>query len=693
MVKIKQRPLNFQKNIQGIRALGIIGVLLFHAGYNFAKGGYLSVDIFFVISGFFMFIIIMNIKEHENFFITFYKRRITRILPLSVFVITILTVASIKYFPTLFDPDSIKSSLFFYSNFHFHNNSNYFLSFNDNIFLHFWSLSLEEQFYLIFPLFIFFLRKYFFNYILIIFISIISLNLIAIHFLGNLSSSYPFIDKELSFYKPLEVFSFFLLTSRFWEFCLGGVAGILYLNETFGNNKINLKIANLISFLGFLMIIFSQTIFDKSIPHPSIYTLIPCLGVFLIIVFSFKGTFTYIFFSNPILVFIGNISFSLYLWHAPILIFNDYLNLKNINTDISKAIAIFLSIVLSYLTYKLVENFFRKKDHTLKAYIFILFNVLFIIFIFFAVHFKKTIPFLLNEDFYLFKSINEKPRSLQKLPCKFYNVKPINAYEGLCYFGDTSEISNINKKNLYIFTGFSNALMLLEASDTLLVKKQAMGLWYNRKYECEKLNPLMPNIWGINKNHQVNNEKIENCEKLNKKLKTFIKENFKDYNITIIYSNDWDARLFGDGIDTFFKTQNFNNEGLMTDKNITIDNFKLYLDNFNFPNAKHIFINQIPTYEISPLSVFENHLKSTGDYSPYQLFAEPRNISNFLKQDIRSILNNKGFVIINPFDVFCDKDSPKNCLIFQDGEFLYFDKEHLSTAGANILMKQVLNNY
>tara|TARA_A100001037_G_scaffold297537_1_gene319712 strand:- start:1466 stop:1954 length:489 start_codon:yes stop_codon:yes gene_type:complete len=162
MVKIKQRPLNFQKNIQGIRALGIIGVLLFHAGYNFAKGGYLSVDIFFVISGFFMFIIIMNIKEHENFFITFYKRRITRILPLSVFVITILTVASIKYFPTLFDPDSIKSSLFFYSNFHFHNNSNYFLSFNDNIFLHFWSLSLEEQFYLIFPLFIFFFKKVFF---------------------------------------------------------------------------------------------------------------------------------------------------------------------------------------------------------------------------------------------------------------------------------------------------------------------------------------------------------------------------------------------------------------------------------------------------------------------------------------------------------------------------------------------------
>lgn len=692
MIKFNPKPLNFQKHIQGIRALGIIGVLLFHAGYSFAQGGYLSVDIFFVISGFFMTIIILNIKENEGFFLKFYQRRIARIIPLSVFVITILTIASIKYFPTLYDFESIKSSLFFYSNFNFHNSSNYFQSFNDNIFLHFWSLSLEEQFYLIFPMFLFFLRKYFFNKILIIFISIIILNLMSINFLGNLSSNFPYIDKELGFYKPLEIFSFYFLTSRFWEFCLGGVAGILYLNETFSNNKIDFKKANLISFIGLLMVVFSQIIFDKSMPHPSIFTLIPCLGVFLIIVFSFKETFTYRFFSNQILVFIGNISFSLYLWHAPILIFQENLNLKNINPDISRVIAIFISVIISYLSYKLIENFFRRKENVFKTYIFILINFMLIMFIFFAVHYTKKIPLIMDDEFYFIKEINGKQLSINTLPCKSFEKKFISEnYKNLCYFGDVSKNNEEYKKDLYIFTGFSQALMLIEASDALLMKKKAMGLWYNREYECEKLNPIMPNIWGTHSNYKVNSEKIENCNNLDKVLKTFIKENFKEYNIIMIYSNDWNNRLFGDGINSFFKSQNLIGGNLLSDKDLSIENFKLYLDNFNFSNARHIFINQIPNYKISPLSIFESDFRANKK-SKTNLYAEPKKLNNFLKQELNSILNDKDFKIINPFDVFCDKKNSNKCLIMKDREFLYFDKEHLSVQGANILMERVLND-
>lgn len=298
----------------------------------------------------------------------------------------------------------------------------------------------------------------------------------------------------------------------------------------------------------------------------------------------------------------------------------------------------------------------------------------------------------MNDEFYFIKEINEKQLSLNTLPCKSFKKKFINEnYSHLCYFGDVSKNNKEYKKDLYIFTGFSQALMLIEASDALLMKKKAMGLWYNREYECEMLNPLMPNIWGTHPNYNVNSEKIENCNNHNKALKTFIKENFKEYNIIMIYSNDWDNRLFGDGINSFFKSQNLIGGNLLSDKDLSIENFKLYLDNFNFSNARHIFINQIPNYKTSPLSIFESDFRANKKFTT-NLYAEPKKLNNFLKQELNSILNDKDFEIINPFDVFCDKKNSNKCLILKDNEFLYFDKEHLSVQGANILMERVLND-
>ncbi len=351
--------INYRPEIDGLRAIAILSVVFYHAkisifGNQIFSGGFLGVDIFFVISGYLITsIILKELKETGKFsFSLFYQRRIRRIIPALVFLMLfcipfawfILTPASFEDFSK-----SIIYSLGFTSNFYFwHTGLQYgtesgFLK----PFLHTWSLSVEEQYYIIFPLlfFIFFkFLKNYLNYILIIGF-IISL------FLAEWGSrNYP-------------SFNFYVLPTRGWELLAGSILSYSELKfSKFNKNKI---LNEIFLVIGIFLIIFPIIYFNDEMSHPSFYTLIPVLGVCLIINFSRNKEFITKLLSNKFMVSIGLISYSLYLWHFPILAFDRILEFTLDNTTKNILLWVFI-ILISIFSYLFIEKPFRNKNFTFK---------------------------------------------------------------------------------------------------------------------------------------------------------------------------------------------------------------------------------------------------------------------------------------------------------------------------------------
>ena len=219
-------------DIQGLRALAVIFVILFHTKINLFNGGYIGVDIFFVISGYLITkLIYQDIKQNSFSLLSFYHRRARRILP--AFIITILLVLIFSFFFTLdsgfkFIGYSVIASLLFFSNiFFWHNSIDYYgLDAELNPLVHTWSLALEEQFYLFFPLLLIFFYK---KHLIKIISLIIILSLFFGQFGGNLKFNYPYFEKNFYFWNPSYFGTFFSPIGRIWELLIGAL--ILLINE------------------------------------------------------------------------------------------------------------------------------------------------------------------------------------------------------------------------------------------------------------------------------------------------------------------------------------------------------------------------------------------------------------------------------------------------------------------------------
>jgi len=353
---VKYRP-----EIDGLRALAIVPVILFHSGFNLISGGYAGVDIFFVISGYLITQILLNDIHCGKFsIINFYERRARRILP-ALFFVLISTIP----FAWLLLPagelvaysKSITAVSLFVSNFFFWLDGGYFEVSSDlKPLLHTWSLAVEEQFYIFFPIFLIFLWRLGKKFILpVIFITaIIGLVLAQIFTQTNPTAS------------------FFLLPSRAWELAMGALAAIALFNKSAsGENtfsSLGPKFNELLSAIGLVFIIVSLFLLNNQTPHPGLYTLLPTVGAALVILFANGQTLTGAMLSKPLFVGIGLISFSAYLWHQPVLVFSRFLHVSaNPACTISLIILIFS---LSILTWKFVEQPFRRKDYINRKYIF-----------------------------------------------------------------------------------------------------------------------------------------------------------------------------------------------------------------------------------------------------------------------------------------------------------------------------------
>lgn len=346
--------MRYRPEIDGLRAIAVLPVIFFHARWNLFRGGYIGVDVFFVISGYLITsIIVADLKDKKFSLLHFYERRARRILPALFFIVAIsMPVAWLLLLPA--DLASFARSVVavstFSSNFLFWSESGYFDTVAElKPLLHTWSLAVEEQFYILFPLLLMLTWRLGRRWL------IATLAVVLVISLGAAQWG--------AYANPAA--AFFLLPTRGWELALGALTAI-YLTDkqkVVGNEWLSL--------LGLGLILFSVFAFGDRTPSPSLFTLVPTCGVALIILYTSPDTAVFRMLSHKWLVGVGLISYSAYLWHQPLLalarnsiVFYGY----KLPTTIALVV---LSLVLSFFSWRFIERHFRNPSKLSRRQIFI----------------------------------------------------------------------------------------------------------------------------------------------------------------------------------------------------------------------------------------------------------------------------------------------------------------------------------
>jgi peptidoglycan/LPS O-acetylase OafA/YrhL len=348
--------MEYRREIDGLRALAVIPVILFHAGFRAFSGGFVGVDIFFVISGYLITTIILAEKQAGKFtIINFYERRARRVLPaLFVVIFACLPFAWLWLLPQSMKSfsQSLVAVSVFSSNILFWRSSGYFETAAElKPLLHTWSLAVEEQYYLLFPVFIVLAWRFGKRWILKMLAIIAVVSLVLAQW-GSAA-------------KP--AFTFFMLPARGWEILMGAFAAFYLHNK---NRTRNQSISQLASAIGLLLICIAILLYDKNTPFPSVYTLIPTVGAALIILFSDQQTLVGRLLGSEGLVGVGLVSYSAYLWHQPLFVFARHRNVEDLSDLVLFALCI-ATFVLAYFSWRYVETPFRNKQRFSRNEIFI----------------------------------------------------------------------------------------------------------------------------------------------------------------------------------------------------------------------------------------------------------------------------------------------------------------------------------
>jgi peptidoglycan/LPS O-acetylase OafA/YrhL len=336
----KLSSLTYRRDIDGLRAVAVLAVVAFHASPHRLPGGFIGVDIFFVISGFLITSILKKANEEKSFsLIGFYQRRIKRIFPS---LLVVCACSAIFGYLTLFQNEfaqlgkHIAGGVSFISNFVLHSESGYFESSSDlKPLLHLWSLGIEEQYYIFFPviLFLAYWRKV--NPLrMIVSLAVLSFAL-SIYARNNLS----FAD------------GFYLPWFRFWEIGVGAI--LAYAQPSLQRKKILQEVS---SYVGLLLITLAVLSINPASRFPGYLALLPTTGAALLLL-SPSSYVNRNVLSHPVVVYIGLISYPLYLWHWPAL---SFLHIFEETSLEARLLAVALSFILAILTYEFVEKKVKK---------------------------------------------------------------------------------------------------------------------------------------------------------------------------------------------------------------------------------------------------------------------------------------------------------------------------------------------
>lgn len=340
--------MKYRADIDGLRAVAVVTVIFFHAGFDWFSGGFIGVDVFFVISGFLITSILIDDLEANRFsLLKFYERRVRRILPALFFITVVcLPFAFIWLLPSQLKEfsQSLVAVSWFASNIYFSIKSGYFDSdTEEKPLLHTWSLAVEEQYYIIFPILLLFLWRLGKNR------PLTALSLLAL-------ASLLFSEWG---WRNASDHNFYLLPSRAWELLAGSIVALT-------SRKVHVKPNSFMVFGGLVCIVIAVCVFDNMTPFPSLYTLLPVGGAVLIILFGDDHGWASRILSYRPLVGLGLVSYSAYLWHQPLFAFARIRLAMPPSAELMILLSC-LAFLLAYLSWRYVEKPFRGKSALIKS--------------------------------------------------------------------------------------------------------------------------------------------------------------------------------------------------------------------------------------------------------------------------------------------------------------------------------------
>lgn len=670
----------YRADIDGLRAIAVLSVVGFHAYPSWVKGGFVGVDIFFVISGFLISKIIFGSLERDAFsFTEFYGRRIRRIFPglLLVLLVTYL----IGWYILLADDymqlgSHVAAGAGFVSNFALWSENGYF----DNVadtkpLLHLWSLGIEEQFYIVWPLLLWTAWKKRFNLLaIILFVAFVS-------FVLNIKGVSR--DAVAAFYSP---------QTRFWELLAGSLLAwvSLYKKSTFSKlrqkidrwfgiafgarapEKYGKPLRNVQSVVGLILIIIAVLTITKENSFPGWWALLPTLGAVLVISAGAHAWVNHLVLSNRLLVWFGLISFPLYLWHWPLLTFARIMEGEVPSWEIRTAV-VAISVVLAWLTYRLIEKQMRYGRHG-KSKLFILIALMCVVgSVGYYTYLREGIPsraYPRSAEGYLKTIAKANGREAECFEIPYAYKISSNWY---CTIGSPSHLPEI-----FVF-GDSHALSLLPTIERY-ANMHKVSVLFTGASGC-------PPLLGIQSVRGKAEIEKNNCQELNNR----IFEHVKDSNIkTVLLVARWTYYTGG-------KTRpaELNLLARVKQEDATIKNsiaafdygLRNTVEKYNSIGVHVVFVEDNPQQIFDPKDALKKSRTFSDDViNRYSVSRSEHELNQaYVAHEMRK-LKGQMVTLVNFDDLLCDKIS---CQLVKNNQFMYFDDDHLSNVGANIVYPAV----
>ncbi len=667
----------YRPDIDGLRAIAVLTVVGFHAFPDWIKGGFIGVDIFFVISGFLISTILFENLERKSFvFFEFYARRIRRIFP--ALLLVLISCYAFGWFIMLVDEykqlgKHIAAGAGFFSNFSLWREAGYF----DNAaetkpLLHLWSLGIEEQFYIVWPFLLWAAWKIKFNlFSLTVLIALVSfyLNIRGVH-----------NDAVATFYSP---------QTRFWELLAGSLLAWLTLkkNDSFARIKDKWDgwleklifgqapryetsyLCNLISFLGFVLIACGIQTIIKDVNFPGFWALLPILGSILIIMGGAKAWFNRVVLSSRILIGVGLISYPLYLWHWPLLSFARIVESETPSITLRIA-AVFLALILAWLTFWFVEMPIRFGNHSKSKSIILLALMI-------AVGLGGYITN--RHDGFKFRIKLKEQQALLNIiahpipPVKGIDCKTmIQEFKDLSFDGECK--LNKNSMPTVMFVGDSHTIHYRNA------------IWKNFLTESV-LMVAETSCLPFSSNHFLQ-------DKCKEKYNAVIRFLVNNSSIKTVYLSGYWSYLMAGGYGKH--GVNWRNAKTLTDEGAT--SFKE--NGFNFissimkTNKEIVFMKDIPDlnfdiqscFAIRPFNLTHKANKTDDECSwDYERFQERIRPYNTVVNELLAVF--PKIKIYDPLPLFCKRGK---CYASDGSLPYYFNGDHVNHYGADVVIKSLL---